>query len=48
MKKHEIPANFYQESLFLFENRRLITRLDEINVSINEVSHIFKMQERKN
>ena len=45
MKKHEIPANFYQESLFLFENRRLITRLDEINVSINEVSHIFKMQE---
>ena len=45
MKKHEIPANFYQESLFLFENRRLITRLDEINVSINEVTHIFKMQE---
>ena len=45
MKKHEIPANFYQESLFLFENRRLITRLDEINITINEVSHIFKMQE---
>ena len=31
MKNRQIPENFYQESLFLFENRRLMTKLDVTN-----------------
>lgn len=45
MKKIEIPANFYQESLFLFKNRRLQVKVDTNHTSMSTVVHTFIMQE---
>lgn len=45
MKKVEIPANFYQESLFLFKNRRSQVKVDVNHTSMNSAVYSFIMQE---